>query len=293
VPEVRRRSSVASELAWARRVLGAAGVADPRSTALRAWAAVTGRDPGEGWLEGNRDASPPAAARFRRAVREHAAGAPLAYAVGSAGFRTLDLAVDPRVLIPRPETEGLVEEVLRWSRSRWSGPWGTVADIGTGSGAIALSLATEGRFDRVIATDVSADALAVARANLARLSPQAPVEFRQGADYQPLGADRLDVIVSNPPYISEPEFAELEPGVRDFEPRGALVGGPDGLEPTRTLLATGARHLSDGGLLALEIDCRRSQACLALARQAGWSNARVVPDVFGRARYLLATARDA
>ena len=213
---------------------------------------------------------------------------PRAYAEGVAGFRLLELLVDRRVLIPRPETEGLVERVLAWSRGRWgSGEWGTVLDLGTGSGCIALSLAAEGRFARIVATDVSPEALEVARLNAARVGPDPEPEFRLGSLFEPVAGERFDVIVSNPPYIAEPEYAELDPSVRDFEPRLALLSGPDGLTHTRAILQRAGDHLMPGGLLALEVDSRRADQSADIAR-ASWQEVRVERDVFDRPRYLLA-----
>lgn len=211
---------------------------------------------------------------------------PRQYREGIAGFRLLELVVDRRVLIPRPETEGLVEQVLRLAAARGEG--GTVLDLGTGSGCIALSLATEGRFSRIVATDVSPDALAVARLNADRVGPDRMPEFRLGAFFAPVRGERFDVIVSNPPYIAGPEYAELDPGVRDFEPRVALESGPDGLAHTRAILRAAPDHLVPGGLLALEVDSRRADASAALARDSGLGDLRVEPDVFGRPRFLLA-----
>ncbi|HXG71623.1 MAG TPA: HemK family protein methyltransferase, partial [Gemmatimonadaceae bacterium] len=159
------------------------------------------------WFSLNRDA--PVAAEFRAvaltAARRVASGVPAAYAVGRTTFRHLTLDVDERVLIPRPETEVLVDAVLARCGLRAA----VIADIGTGSGAIALSLAFEQSFARVIATDISMDALAVARKNLDRLAPtlKSPVEFRHGSVLAPLAGERLDAIVSNPPYISFTEAA--------------------------------------------------------------------------------------
>jgi release factor glutamine methyltransferase len=143
----------------------------------------------------------------------------------------LELEVDSRVLIPRPETEGLVEHVLAWLSRHPAAR--VVADIGTGSGCIALALAVEGRFARVIATDVSPAALAVARRNVARVSPPVPIEVREGSGCEALRGVEVDVIVSNPPYVSAAEFEELEPSVRLFEPREALVSGDGGLAHSR------------------------------------------------------------
>jgi release factor glutamine methyltransferase len=203
----------------------------------------------------------------------------------------LELVVDRRVLIPRPETEGLVERVLRFAAARWGrgkGEGGTVLDLGTGSGCIALSLAMEGRFSRIVATDVSAEALEVARLNADRVRPPLRLEFRLGAFFQPVKGERFDVIVSNPPYVAGPEYAGLDPGVRDFEPRVALESGPDGLAHTRAILQAAPEHLAPGGLVALEVDSQRPEASAALARDSGFGDVRVECDVFDRPRFLLA-----
>ena len=215
---------------------------------------------------------------------------PRAYVEGIAGFRLLDLFVDRRVLIPRPETEGLVELVLRETGSRTPAAALSVLDLGTGSGCIALSLATEGRFSRIVATDVSAEALGVARLNAERVRPQCPIEFRLGSLFEPVVRERFDVIVSNPPYITEPEYRELDRSVRDFEPRVALESGPDGLAHTRAILEQAGDHLMPGGLVALEVDSRRAERSRELARAAGLESVRVERDVFDRPRFLLARA---
>lgn len=279
--------TVAALLAVGERTLGAAGIAEARREALMLWAAVTRSAPGEAWMR--RHDVPAAEARlgFGAAVARRAAGAPVSYAAGSAAFRTLELAVDPHVLIPRPETEGLVEHVLRWCRAR--DRWGVAADIGTGSGCIALSLAVEGAFTRVIATDLSAAALALARQNAEALAPATPVEFRLGDLLWPLGSAQVEVLVSNPPYVTADEWGKLDAGVRDHEPRLALVGGADGMAHIRALLRLARGRVREGGLVALEVDCRRAGEALAVARDLGWASARIERDLFGRERFLLAT----
>lgn len=220
-------------------------------------------------------------------------GAPFAYAVGRAAFRHLTLDVDDRVLIPRQETEALVDVVLEWAAAR--GPGGLAIDIGTGSGAIALALANEGAFDRVIATDVSTGAVKMARANAERLAGalRAPVEIRQGALIAPVRGEVARVVVSNPPYIAYNEMQELPSSVRDWEPPVALYAGDGGMAVIAALAREAATVLEPGGLLAMEIDCRRGAACAELLRAQGcYHDVRVRPDLTGRDRVLTATRQD-
>ncbi len=286
---------LATELDRAADLLARIGVREPRREAAALWSACTGRSPGEAWLHRDQPAPLDARARFWGAVRRRADGEPFAYAVGTGAFRTVSLTLDRRALIPRPETEGLVELVLReGKRERGRGQGGIAADIGTGSGCIAIALAVEGTFDRVIATDISPDAVLLAQANVTRNQPRTPVEIRVGNLLEPLAGSRCRVIVANPPYLTDTEWAELDLGVRDYEPKLALASGTDGLAATRALLQTAAAVLEPGGLLALEIDERRAASVRELALTAGWRRLDIHQDLFGRPRYALArTAEDA
>ena len=284
-------------LSDAARRLASSGIADARREARALWAAVAGAQmtPGDVWLARSGVAAPDVASRFEDVVARRAGGAPFAYAVGKTDFRTLDLAIDSRALIPRPETEGLVDLVLRTLRTPNTGPrkpGGTVADIGAGSGCIALSLAVEGAFDRVIAVERSPAAAALARENVARVRPLVPVEIREGDLLAPLTGERLRAIVSNAPYLTEAEYGDLDPAVRSWEPRDALASGPDGLDATRALLAGARAFLEPGGFLALEIDERRADAVRALAQACRWPQVAVYDDLFGRPRYLLAALEE-
>lgn len=241
------------------------------------------------WPTAHRDRglSSDEAARIEATAERLARGMPLAYAARRAQFRALSLYVDERVLIPRPETELLVELALAASGERG----GLAIDAGTGSGNIALALATEGRFSRVIGTDVSADAVAVARENAARLAPSAgcTVEFLVGEWLVPCLGDEADVVVSNPPYISTDEIDELPPDVRDWEPHVALFAEDGGMAAIAAIAAQAARVLRPGGVLALEVDSRRAGRAAACVEETGaYRDIVVRPDLTGRARFVLA-----
>lgn len=240
------------------------------------------------WPTAHRDAAVSAdvAARAHRAARDLRGGMPMAYAVGQAAFRHLTLKVDANVLIPRPETELLVDIALGATHGR-----GRVADVGTGSGAIALALASEGRFDAVIATDISPGALEVAGQNLAAIPAdrRGVVTFRQGDLLAPLRGERLSAIVSNPPYIAERERDELPALVRDWEPAVALFSGDDGMHAIARLVAEAADVLDPGGLLVLEIDSRRAATARHMAETNGrWAGIHLRSDLTGRERFLVA-----
>jgi release factor glutamine methyltransferase len=235
--------------------------------------------------------SSPAASDLRvqalRAAEKRLAGAPLAYAVGRACFRHLTLDVDERVLIPRVETEVLVERILQ----RCTTDIQSIADIGTGSGAIALSLAFERRFGRVIATDISLDALAVARSNAESLGDllKSTVEFRHGSLLAPLEGEKVDAIVSNPPYISYAEAGELPRDVRDWEPLVALVCAQDGLAVTRDLIRGAPDRLTANGIIAFEVDTRRAGTVAEiLAVDGRYRDVEVLLDLTGRERFVFA-----
>ncbi|MDQ3522255.1 MAG: peptide chain release factor N(5)-glutamine methyltransferase, partial [Gemmatimonadota bacterium] len=165
-------------------------------------------------------------------------------------------------------------------------------DVGTGSGAVAISLATEGgdRFDRVVATDVSLDAIQLASANAADAG--CTVEFREGSVYTPVRGEQFDVVVSNPPYIAESERGELDVEVRDWEPKAALFAGPDGLSVLRDLVGGAPEHLQPDGLLSLETGSGQTQVVADLIRGFGtFAEPRVVPDLSGRSRMVIAAYR--
>lgn len=214
---------------------------------------------------------PPAAlASFRQTVREAAAGRPIAYLTGVKEFYSLTFEVTPAVLIPRPETEVLVERTITLIRSA-DPPLRRVLDLGTGSGCIAVCLARHLPDVRVFASDISAEALRVAQRNAERHGLADRIEFRQGdllACWQ--DAEPFDVIACNPPYIGTREAAELPASVRDYEPHVALYAGEDGLAVLRRIAAEAPARLAPGGHLLTEVGYRQSAAVRALLDEAGW-----------------------
>ena len=274
-------------LAGCASMLESEGVGEPQREAREIVAAVL--DVPKFWAAANSvaDASPDVAKAVIKAAMRRAMGAPLAYAVGRASFRHLTLKVDERVLIPRVETEILVERVLE----RCDPKARRIADIGTGSGAIALSLAFEGEFERVFATDISLDAIHVAAANAASLGKllKSPVEFRHGSLLAPLKRELLHAIVCNPPYVSFAEVPDLPADVRDWEPSLALLSPQDGLAMTRELIRQAPQHLVSGGLLALEVDARRAGTVAEMVSvDERYAAVEVLLDLTGRERFVFA-----
>jgi release factor glutamine methyltransferase len=286
-------SSVLAVVEELTRTLRLGGITDPRRVATDIVAALL--DVSRSWPLVNGEATIEAAitASASRAAALLCQGCPFAYAVGTAQFRHLTLAVDSRVLIPRPETEVLVGEILDWMRARFGEEsWGAAIDIGTGSGAIALALANEGNFDRVIATDASSDALAVAAVNIDRCSDRlrCPVELRRGSLIAPVRGLEANVVVSNPPYIAFSEMEALPSSVRDWEPPLALFSGHDGMSATAAIATQAAGVLARGGLLALEVDERRaSLAAELLMRTGAYTDVGVRLDLAGRERFVMAS----
>lgn len=226
--------------------------------------------------------SPADAAHFDALVQRRVSGEPVAYLTGSRGFWTLDLAVTPATLIPRPETELLVEQAL----ARMPADTAVrVADLGTGSGAVALALAKERPLAQLVATDASCDALDVARGNAQR-NALVNVEFRHGDWLTPLLGERFDVIVSNPPYIADHD-PHLDQGDLRFEPALALSCGVDGLDAIRMIAIAAPAHLRAGGWLLLEHGLDQGPAVRTLLRDAGFYGVKTVRDLEARDRVTL------
>ncbi len=277
---VERRLTIQGALDAATATLAAAGIDRPRWEATRLLADLLDLTPGEVMLERNAVLEPDRRRWIDRNVQRRALGEPLAYVSGVAGFRTLELRSDSRALIPRPETEGIVERALALV------PEGLAVDVGTGTGCLALSLRAEGRYRRVVAVDIARGALALAEQNRRRL--RLDIDLVLGDLTTSLASGSADVVVSNPPYVSEAEYALLPPEVRSYEPRLALASGPDGLDASRRLLDDGRRVLRPGGWMVLELASSRGDIVAGLASDLGWRDLRVDEDLFGRPRYLVA-----
>jgi release factor glutamine methyltransferase len=265
--------------------LRAAGVEDPRLDAEILLAEANGWDRAALVANPAADVPPLAARRFGEMVRRRLRREPVAYILGRRGFRRIELAVDRRVLIPRPETELLVELALEL-RPR------TVLDIGTGSGAVALAIADELPGCEVTATDTSTEALEVAAANAGQLGLSKRVRFLEGSI--PAG-EEFELIVANLPYVASGDWAELQPEVTRWEPRRALLAGPDGLDAFRSLLSDPVRSLcrsesqtaNGGPVIALEVGEGQALAVGELLRDAGFGAVETRLDLAGIERVII------
>ena len=265
--------------------LDKAGVASPRLTIELLLAHVLKKKRLQLYLEFERDLDAATLEILRGLVKRRVAGEPLQYVTGEAEFCGLKLAVDRRVLIPRPETELLVEIVAARKPA-------TVVDVGTGSGCIALALAQRLPAAEVTAVDMSSDALAVAKANAGRYDFKNFTRLLEG-DLLSIFPDgfTVDAIVSNPPYIASGDSAQLPREVKDFEPAQALFAGVDGLEVIRRLILEAKRFLSPNGFVALEIGAGQCAAVAKLLESAGYKVAQVEKDLQGHERVIVAVAQ--
>lgn len=280
-------AAVREALAASVDALRAAGVEDPRLDAEVLLAEASGWDRARLAAEPAADVPTPAARRFGETVRRRLRREPVAYILGRKGFRRIELAVDGRVLIPRPETELLVELALEL-RPR------SVLDVGTGSGAIALAIADELPGCRVTATDTSAAALEVAAANARRLGLAERVRFVEGS--LPAGGE-FDLVLANLPYVATGEWPGLQPEVTQWEPREALLAGPDGLDAIRAFLPESVRCFpapdrakGERGVIALEVGEGQAPAVGELLREAGFGTIEARLDLAGIERVVVGGA---
>jgi release factor glutamine methyltransferase len=241
------------------------------------------------YLQYDRPLVPEELDRYRPLLRRRAAREPLQHVVGRVAFRDLELICDARALVPRPETELLVQLVLDWARGRGAL---SAADVGTGSGCIALALATEGPFERVWGIDISPEALSLARENAETHDPGGRVVWHEGSGLAPIVGETVDVVVSNPPYVATAEAPTLDPEVRDFEPAAALYGGTDGRDVLDRIAREAPGVLAPGGLLAFEVGLGQAAPLADDLREAGpWQEVAVHDDYTGRQRYVVAVRR--
>jgi release factor glutamine methyltransferase len=286
--------TIARLLTWMQSYFAEKGIGSPRLDAELLLSHVLGTD--RIYLYTHYDQPLTAAEReaLRELVRRRGRFEPVAYLRGSREFFGRSFKVTPAVLIPRPETEHVVEAALNWARERaLAAP--TILDVGTGSGALALTLAAEFPEARVTAIDISPEALAVARDNAHALGVAERVTFLEGDLYAPLPADAtFDLIVSNPPYVASAIAATLQPDVRDFEPGLALFAGPEGMDVLRRLVAGVDGRLRRPGLFACELGEEQGERVAAALREALPAAAvEVLPDLAGLSRVAVARTDEA
>jgi release factor glutamine methyltransferase len=274
-------------LQWTQQRFTERGLATARLDAEVLLAHVLGKDRVFLYTHSEQPLAPEELAAYRELIRRRLAGEPIAYLVGKREFRSLALSVDARVLVPRPDTETAVDVALAALAARPSGaPPPVVVDVGVGSGAIALAIKAARPEARVLATDLSPEAAAVARANAAALGLE--VDVREGDLLAPVGREApFDLVVSNPPYIPTGELPSLPPEVRR-EPRLALDGGADGLDLYRRLAREALPLVRPGGALVVEVGAGQADDVAAIFRQAGWEEPRSTADLAGIARVVSA-----
>jgi len=266
--------------------LASRGIASPRLNAELLLGHVIDRRRMQLYLEFERPLTAAELDRLRPLVRRRGQQEPLQYVLGETEFRGLRLKVDRRALIPRPETELLVELVREWSAAQ--PPVTRALDLGTGSGAIAAALATLWPAAAVVAAERCPEALALARENFAALGLDGRVQGVAASWFEGVPAGPYDVIVSNPPYLTAAEVAAAAPEVRQHEPRAALEAPEEGLADLRAILATAPGHLRAGGLLALETGCDHHADLSARLQAAGYQQIATRQDLTGRDRFILA-----
>ncbi|MFA9479586.1 peptide chain release factor N(5)-glutamine methyltransferase [Phycisphaerales bacterium AB-hyl4] len=279
-------------LEWTAEHLKRHGVDSPRLSSEMLLSHVLGVQRLKLYMDPDRPASELERAAFRELVERASQHEPVDYLVGQSSFFSMMFKVSPAVLVPRPSTETVVEHVIQHARRTPGFHNATIADVCTGSGAIAVALAKHMPHARVIATDLYEDALAIARENAKRHDVSDRIEFRHGNLLDALGSDRVQYLVSNPPYISDEEWDAVAPNVKDYEPVHALRSGVDGLRDLRVLIAHAREHLARPGQVVFEIAASQKKAVLALAEEAdGLTNAHVLADHEGLPRVLVADAR--
>jgi release factor glutamine methyltransferase len=277
-------------LDWMNERFTTSGVEPPRLVAEMLLSSVLQQQRIDMYADIDRPATDAERAALRPLVQRALQGEPVQHILGEAWFFGMPFLVDRSALIPRSATETMVEHVLQWWRTRETIDDGCIADIGTGGGCIAIALAANLPETAVIATDISEEALDLARRNAERHGVVDRIEFRLGKGLDPLGDSELfDAMCSNPPYIPDHEFQSLDASVADWEPPAALCGGPDGLEVAGPLITGGGEHLRHGGLLIVEIATSSAKAAQSLAGESpNLQNENILRDQHGDARFITA-----
>jgi release factor glutamine methyltransferase len=269
-------------------LLVASDVPSPRLNAELLMLFVLGRERAYLYAHPERELSAEEQYRYEQVIRERAQGCPTQYITGHQEFWGIDLLVSPAVLIPRPETEHVVETVLDLLKEYPADPAGKlrVVDVGTGSGCIALALASELPQAEVHASDISPEALEIARVNAARFGMDSRIRFRKSDLLAAYPKDIFDFVVSNPPYVGELEADKVQRQVREYEPRIAVFSGERGLDVYRRLIPQAQAALKPGGWLVVEIGFSTEESVKELL--AGWDDLRVTPDLQGIPRVIAA-----
>jgi release factor glutamine methyltransferase len=268
--------TIGSLVKWAIDDFRARGIENPRLDAELLVAHALGIDRMRVILDGDRPLQGAELTKLRDLVKRRRSYEPIAYLRGTREFYGLEFRVDKRVLVPRPDTETLVDAAL--ARTTHVSMSMRQLDLCTGSGCVAIAMARQRPTAQVYASDVSADALAVARDNALRLGAY-NVAFAQGDLFAAFAGKRFDVVTANPPYIPTGDLATLQPDVRDHEPRLALDGGEDGLAIVRRIITEAPQHLEPGGLLAIEIGAGEAEATVASLERAGFLDVRMHRDI--------------
>ena len=275
-------------LDWTTEYLQRKDVDSPRLSAELLLAHVLNTQRIKLFMELDRPASPLERAAFRDQIERAADHEPIQYLTGEAHFFSLALTVNPTVLIPRPSTETLVEHVVQHAKRTPGFREPLIADIGTGSGCIAIALAKNLPGANVIAIDISAQAIDLAKANAKKHGVTDRIDFRVGSLFDPL-SESVQYLCSNPPYIPDDEWEQVAANVKDYEPENALRGGPDGLDVIRPLLAGARAYLAEPSQVLIEIAASQKKAATELAAQMpSLSGSRVLNDAEGHPRVLVA-----
>jgi release factor glutamine methyltransferase len=274
--------TIARVLAWATDDFRKRDNPSPRLDAELLLASAIGIDRVRLVIESARRLNDAELGLYRSLIQRRRAGEPVAYILGSREFYGISFSIDRRALVPRPDTETLVEVALDRTRAR--SMYGRALDLCTGSGCVAIALARSRPTWRITASDISPEAASLAWENTRRNGAAFSLRVVTGDLYQPLAGERFELVTANPPYIPSAELASLAPDVRDFEPRLALDGGPDGLDVVRAVVAGAARHLEPNGVLAVEVGHDQAARVRELFEQAGFCEVASRRDYGGHER---------